>query len=106
MSTGAALAAVLIVAVSTYVMRASLIVLLAGVTIPTQVERALRYVGPATLAALAMNLAFGGEGGLHVHWIELTAVAVAAVVTLWRRHVMLSMITGMIALWVLTAIGG
>lgn len=101
MSTGAALTAVLIVAVSTYLMRASLIVLLAGVTIPAHVERALRYVGPATLAALAMNLAFGGEGGLHVHWIELTSVAVAAAMTLWRRQLMLSMVTGMIVLWLL-----
>lgn len=102
MSTGAALAAVLIVAVSTYLMRASLIVLLAGVTVPPGVERALRYVGPATLAALAMNLAFGGENGLHVHWIELAALAIGAVVVLWRGHLMLSMSAGMLTLWVLT----
>ena len=48
MSATAALVAVVVVAASTYLMRASLIVLLAGVTIPPSVERALRYVGPAT----------------------------------------------------------
>jgi len=102
MSTSAALIAVIVVAVSTYLMRASLIVLLAGVTVPPSVERALRYVGPATLAALAMNLAFGGENGLHVHWIELVALLVAAAVTLWRRQLIVAMVVAMIALWLLT----
>lgn len=104
MSTSAALVAVLVVAASTYLMRASLIVLLAGVAIPPSVERALRYVGPATLAALATNLAFGGEEGFHFDWIELIALVVAAGVTLWRRQLVVSMLAGMIALWVLTAV--
>lgn len=103
MSTSAALIAVFAVAISTYLMRASLIVLLSGVTIPAQVERALRYVGPATLAALAMNLAFGGDGRVHVDWVELIALAVAGAVVLWRRQLILSMAVAMIALWVLTA---
>ncbi|HWL45003.1 MAG TPA: AzlD domain-containing protein [Ilumatobacter sp.] len=102
MSTSAALVAVLVVAVSTYLMRASLIVLLAGVTIPPSVERALRYVGPATLAALAMNLAFGGEDGLHIHWIELVALLVAGAVVVWRRQLVVSMVVAMITLWLLT----
>lgn len=101
MSTGAALVAVLAVAVSTYLMRASLIVLLAGVTVPPSIERALRYVGPATLAALAMNLAFGGEDGLHVQWVEVVALGVAGAVTLWRRQLVVSMIAAMVALWLL-----
>ena len=104
MSTSAALIAVLTVAVSTYLMRASLIVLLSGVTVPAPVERALRYVGPATLAALAMNLAFGGDDSVHVDWVELVALLVAGVITLWRRQLMLSMVVAMIALWVLTAV--
>jgi branched-subunit amino acid transport protein len=102
-STSAALIAVLTVAISTYLMRASLIVLLSGVTIPAPIERALRYVGPATLAALAMNLAFGGDGSVHVDWVELSALAVAGAVVLWRRQLVLSMVVAMIALWVLTA---
>ncbi len=101
MSATAALVAVVVVAASTYLMRASLIVLLAGVTIPPSVERALRYVGPATLAALAMNLAFGGADGLHVGWIELVALVVAAAMTLWRRQLILSMVIAMAALWFL-----
>lgn len=103
MGTGAALVAVIAVAVSTYLMRASLIVLLAGVTIPPAVERALRYVGPATLAALTMNLAFGGDGGPHVDWLDATALAVAGGTALWRRHLMLSLAVGMIVFWGLTA---
>jgi len=103
-STGAALVAVLVVAVSTYLMRASLIVLLAGVTVPAPAERALRYVGPATLAALAMNLAFGGgDGGPHVRAVEVAALLVAAAVTLWRRELVVSMLAAMATLWILTA---
>ena len=104
MSTSAAVIAVLTVAISTYLMRASLFVLLSGVTIPAAVDRALRYVGPATLAALAMNLAFGGERGVHVDWVELVALLVAGAITLWRRQLVLSMVVAMIALWVLTAV--
>lgn len=101
MSTSAALVAVVVVALSTYLMRASLIVLLAGVTIPPSIERALRYVGPATMAALAMNLAFGGSNGLHVRWIELVALVVAGLITLWRRQLILSMVVAMVTLWLL-----
>lgn len=104
MSTSSALVAVLVVAVSTYLMRASLIVLLAGVTVPPSVERALRYVGPATMAALAMNVAFGGDDGVHVPWIDVVALGVAAAVTLWRRQLVVSMLAAMVALWVLTAL--
>jgi branched-subunit amino acid transport protein len=103
-STSAALIAVLTVAISTYLMRASLIVLLSGVTVPASVERALRYVGPATLAALAMNLAFGGEGSVDVDWVELVALLVAGAITLWRRQLVLSMVVAMVALWILTAL--
>ena len=104
MTTTAALVAVIVVGVSTYLMRASLIVLLAGVSIPPVVERGLRYVGPATLAALAMNLALGGEGGVHVGWIEVVALSVSAVVTVWRRQLIVAMLAGMVTLWLLTAV--
>jgi branched-subunit amino acid transport protein len=103
-STSAALIAVLAVAVATYLMRASLIVLLAGVTVPASIERALRYVGPATLAALTMNLAFGGDGRVRVDAVELVTLLVAGAITLWRRQLVLSMVVAMIALWVLTAV--
>ena len=63
MSAWSALAIVLMVGTMTYVMRAGVILALAGRAVPVPVERALRNVGPAVLAALAINLAAGGEGG-------------------------------------------
>ena len=47
MTTGAAIAAIVVVAMITYVSRAGLILFLADRSIPADVTRALRYVGPA-----------------------------------------------------------
>ena len=68
---------VLVVGVMTYVMRAGVIVALAGRTIPVPIERALRYVGPAVLAALAINLAAGGDDGPGLEVAEAAALLVA-----------------------------
>lgn len=105
MNPWAAMAIVSMVGVMTYSMRAAVIVALADRTIPVPVERALRSVGPAVLAALAVNLAAGGEGsGIDITLAEVLALAVAAGVAWWRRHVMLALIAGMATLWVLTAV--
>ena len=77
MSTWSSIVIVLVVAVMTYAMRAGVIVALAGRPIPVPVERALRYVGPSVLAALAINLAAGGDGGPHLEIAEAAALIVA-----------------------------
>ncbi len=104
MSAGAAFVAVAAVAFVTYSMRASVIVLLAGRTLPTSVERALRQVGPAVLAALAINLLFGGEGGPTATLPEVAGLVAAAVVAWWRRSVLWSLAGGMTALLALEAL--
>jgi branched-subunit amino acid transport protein len=104
MSVWGSLAIVVMVGVITYAMRASVIVALAGRTIPVPVERALRNVGPAVLAALAINLAAGGEGGPHLDVGITAALLAAGVVAWWRRSVIWSLSCGMVVLWVVAAI--
>ncbi len=106
MSVWAALLIVGVVGGITYVMRAGVIVALAGRVIPVPVERALRNVGPAVLAALAVNLAAGGEGGPSLELAEAAAMVVAGLVGWWRRNLLLTLAAGMVTLWVLGALVG
>lgn len=105
MSTLSALAIVVMVGAITYAMRASVIVGLAGRTIPVPLERALRNVGPAVLAALALNLAATGEGGPRLELEVVAALVAAGVVARWRRSLIWSLTAGMVVLWVVAAIG-
>ena len=106
MSAPAAFAIVLLVAAITYAMRTGPIVALAGRSIPRPAERALRYVGPAVLAALALNLAAGGEGGPQIELGEAAAMVVAGVIGWRRRDVTQSLVAGMFTLLVVSAIAG
>lgn len=105
MTTFAAMSAVLAVGVVTYVSRAGLIVFLADRPLPPDVTRALRYVGPAVLSALTVNLIAGGEGVSGVEFAELAAIAVSVVVAWWRRDLITSLAAGMLTLWIVLALG-
>ena len=104
MNVWAALAITLMVGLMTYGMRAMVIVALADRPIPPPMERALRNVGPAVLAALAFNLAAGGDGGPQLEWAEAGALVVAGVVAVWRRNILWTLAAGMATLLVLIAI--
>lgn len=104
MNVWSSLAVVVTVAAITYAMRACVIVGLAGRTIPVSIERALRNVGPAVLAALAVNLAAGGEGGPHLEAEVAAAMVTAGLVAWWRRSVIWSLASGMVVLWVAAAL--
>lgn len=106
MSAFSAVAIVVLVGSITYAMRASVIVALADRPIPVAVERALRNVGPAVLAALAVNLAAGGDGGPHLEIAEAAALVVAGLTGWWKRNLLISLFAGMATLWVLTALIG
>jgi branched chain amino acid efflux pump len=103
MSVWSSLVIVVGVGLMTYSMRAIVIVALANRPIPTSLERALRNVGPAVLAALAVNLAAGGEGGPSLEVAEAVALVVAGVVA-WRwRNLIVTLLAGMTTLWVFSA---
>lgn len=103
MSAGSSLALVLGIAVLAFALRATLIVVLSEVGIPARVERALSYVGPAALASLAVNFAFGGEGGPHIGLPEVLALSAALAMTLWKRNLIFALAAAMPVLWLATA---
>lgn len=104
MSVVPAAAIVALVALMTYSMRASVIVALAGREVPVSIARALRQVGPAVLAALAINLAAGGDGDVGMSVPEGAALVVAGV-SAWRwKNVIVSLVLGMAVLLTLSAV--
>lgn len=100
MSGWSALLIVVAVAATTYAMRAGVIVAIADRTLPAPVERALRNVGPAVLAALALNLAAGGGGAVALDPDVAAALIASGVVAWWRRSVIWALLAGMAVLWV------
>ncbi len=101
MTNAAAMSAVLVVGLITYSSRAGLILFLAERPLPPAVVRALRYVGPAVLSALTVNLLAGGEGASGVEIAEVAAVSVGALVAVLKRNLIASLVAGMLTLWLL-----
>lgn len=101
MSTFAAITAVLSVGLITYASRAGLIVFLADRQLPANVTRALRYVGPAVLSALTVNLIAGGQGIDGVELVEVAALGAAIVAAATARNLIASLAVGMTTLWLL-----
>ena len=102
MSVWSAILIVLMVGLMTYSMRAVVIVAMANRIIAPPIQRALRSVGPAVLAALAVNLAAGGEGGPNLEVAEAIALAVAGGVAWWRRNLIITLLAGMATLWLIS----
>ena len=102
MSVWSAIVIVVIVGAMTYSMRAVVIVAMANRTIAPAFERALRSVGPAVLAALAINLAAGGDGGPDLAAAEAIALVVAGLVAWWRKNLIVTLLAGMTTLWLLS----
>ena len=101
MSAVAALAAVVSVGLITYASRAGLIVFLADRPLPTNITRALRYVGPAVLSALTVNLIAGGRGIDGVEFVEVAALGAAIAVAAVARNLIAALAAGMATLWLL-----
>ena len=99
MNVAAALSAVIAVGLITYGSRAGLIVFLADRPLPTNVTRALRYVGPAVLSALTINLVAGGKGASGVEAAEVAGIVAAIVVARLTRNLIAALSAGMLTLW-------
>jgi branched-subunit amino acid transport protein len=104
MTVAAALSAVLAVGLITYASRAGLIVFLADRQLPANVTRALRYVGPAVLSALTVNLIAGGNGASGIEGAEVAAVAVGIAVAWTTRNLIAALGAGMVTLWIVLAL--
>ncbi len=104
MTATAALAAVLVVGLITYLARAGLILFLADRPLPPNIARALQYVGPAVLSALVVSFIAGGEGASGIDVEEFVALAVAAGVAARVKNLLLALTAGMVTLWVVAAL--
>ncbi len=93
--------------VATYTIRLSFVVLLTPERMPDIVRRGLRYVPPAVLAAIIVPELLLTEGALNITLSNdrlLTGI-VAALIT-WRfRRVWLTIVVGLVLLWVLASLG-
>ncbi len=90
----------------TYGLRLSLILLLGRIEVPRAVQRALRFVPPAVFSAIVFPdlLRPGGTVDLSVENVRLLAGALAAMVAWRTKSMLLTIITGMVALWILRAL--
>jgi branched-subunit amino acid transport protein len=95
-------AIIAVVGAATYAMRVVFLVTLADRELPAPALRAMRNVGPAVLAALVASLLVGEDGlaGLAPS-PELGSLVVAGLVTWRTRNLVLALVAGMAALWLL-----
>jgi branched-subunit amino acid transport protein len=95
----------IVIALGTYLLRAVPALVLADRELPVPVQRALRNVGPAVLAALVVvSVASTADGGIEVEVAELAALAAAGGVAWWRRNLIWSLLAGMATLWIVLAL--
>ena len=91
----------------TFALRLSFIALLGRIVIPVLVSRALRFVPAAVFTAVVIPLLFYVDGAVEVSFgNERLLAGVAAVLIAWRtRSVPLTLVGGMVVLWMLQLMG-
>ncbi len=95
---------VALVAAGTLAMRASMVTLLADVTIPHRVEQALSLDAPAGLAGLVAQTLFLDQGELRPFGTWYLAGGVAALVAWRTRSFGWTLVAGMGSVWLLEAL--
>ncbi len=87
----------------TYAMRLSFILLFGRMEVPESVRKALRLVPSATLTAIILPELFFYHGAWQVSLSNARLVAgILAALVAWRtKNVFLTILVGMVALWVL-----
>jgi branched-subunit amino acid transport protein len=94
------------VGIGTYLFRLSAVAVFHGArTIPVRVERSLRLIAPAVLAALVANSLILDGDGFRSFGAWYGAAIVAATVAVWTRSAAWTLLSGMIAVWVFSALG-
>lgn len=93
----------LCIGVLTYAIRLSFILLFGKMTIPSFLMRALRFVPLAVLSAIILPALFldGSRVNLALGNARLLAGSIAVVVAWRTRNALLTIVVGMVALWVL-----
>lgn len=94
---------ILVIGVGTFALRLSFIQLAGSIAVPNVLERALRYVPAAVLAALVTPALVYADGIPHlsIQNERLLAGGVAAIVAWCTRNVLFTIVAGMAVLWLL-----
>jgi len=94
---------ILIVGLATYVIRLSFIGILGKVGVPAYIERPLRFVAPAVLAAIAIPAFVAPAGTIDIGFDNLRLVAgLIAIAVAWKTRSMgPTIVAGMVSLWLL-----
>lgn len=95
---------VILAGVATFAMRFSFIALFGRVAVPERLERALRYVAPAVLAAITLPAVFAPEGTLDVWNIFVPAAALGGLAAWRTRSIGAAIVVGLPTLWILELI--
>jgi branched-subunit amino acid transport protein len=97
---------ILLAGVATFATRLSFIQLYGRKTVPAWLERSLRFVPPAVLSAIIVPELLVHDGGLDFSPgnFRLLAGIVAGLVAWRTKSVMLTVVVGMVVLWVLQLI--
>ncbi len=92
--------------VITYSIRLSLILLSGRVQLSDSIQQALRFVPPAVLSAIIATEMFipGGSFNFSLGNFRLIAGLVAILVAWKSKNVLVTIIAGMVLLWILQAI--
>ena len=92
-------------AAGSYLLRVSMLSILAGRSVPDWMDRALTVVGPAAMGAIAAGMLFV-EGGSASVGVDPRLIAAAAGFVVVRRTGRMtdSLVVGFPMLWILTAL--
>lgn len=95
---------ILVIAIATYLIRLSFIHLFGRINqVPARVKLFLKFVPPAVLAALVAPGLVTPSTDVAAMVVDerLAAGIIAAIVAWWRGNILLTIVVGMVALWVL-----
>ena len=92
----------------TYGIRLSFIVLQDRIRMPDLIQRALRFVPPAVFTAVFLPELFLTDGDLNLSLGNMRLLSgILAILVAWRtKNVTLTIVVGMLALWILQALVG
>lgn len=92
--------------VLTYAIRLSSIFLFGRINIPEGLQRALRFVPPAVFTAIFLPELFWINGDINLTLgNERLLAGVLSIIVAWRtKNVMITIVVGMLALWILQAL--
>ena len=94
---------IFVVGLTTYLIRWSFIGVLGRIGVPAYIERPLRFVAPAVLAAIAIPELVAPAGTIDIGFANLRLVAgLIAVAVAWKTRAMgPTIVAGMLSLWLL-----